>query len=293
MKNQQDKKFSLSRRNLAQMMVVSGAGLALPMASASAQTSSGGSEESTLARIRRTKKIRVAALVGEPPYFAKDPFTNEWKGACVEMVKDIAKILDVEPEYIDSTYGNSVIQLQTGKVDVAMALTPTPARALSIGFSHPTYLHPYGLVAPESIQATTWADIDRPDLKIAVDLGSTQEMAARRFASKAQITAFATRDEVMLALQSKRVDCAVFAALLGLTAVKKNPSIGKFSMLGEPIIGLSSSLAFAKETNTDWRDFLDVWVDYNRGIGQISEWIIDGLKLSGVERGDIPSDVVF
>lgn len=292
MKNS-DTGFSLSRRQMTQAAVASALGLALPAAAIAQTSSAAGEAESTMARVRRTKKLRIAALVGEPPYFAKDPLTGTWSGAAVEMAKDIASILDVELEMVDSTYGNSVIQLQTGKVDLAMALTPTPQRALSIDFSHPTYLHPYGLVSNKDINVSTWEELNRSDLKIAVDLGSTQEMLARRLAPNAKITAYATRDDVMMALQSKRVDCAVFAVLLGLTAVKKNPSIGKFSMLKEPVIGLTSALAFSKESNMDWRDFLNVWVDYNRSLGQIQEWIFDGLKLSGVDRADIPADVVF
>ncbi|MBP6020312.1 MAG: transporter substrate-binding domain-containing protein [Burkholderiaceae bacterium] len=288
-----DTGFSLSRRQMAQAAAVSALGLALPAAAIAQTATPAGEAESTMARVRRTKKLRIAALVGEPPYFSKDPLTGIWKGAAVEMAKDIASILDVELEMVDSTYGNSVIQLQTGKVDLAMALTPTPLRALSIDFSHPTYLHPYGLVSNKDIDVSTWEDLNKSDLKIAVDLGSTQEMLARRLAPNAKITAYATRDDVMMALQSKRVDCAVFAVLLGLTAVKKSPAIGKFSMLKEPVIGLTSSLAFAKESNTDWRNFLDVWVDHNRSLGQIQEWIFDGLLLSDVQRSDIPADVVF
>lgn len=292
MKKASNEPAKISRRDLAKVAAVSAMGLTLPMASAHAQSSSD-KRESTLERIRRTGKMRVAALVGEPPYFVRDPFTKEWSGACIEMAKDIAGILDVEIEYIDSTYGDSVIQLQSGKVDVALALTATPQRALSIGFSHPTYLHPYGLVAHEGVNVQKWAELNNPDLRIAVDLGSTQEMAARRFAPDAQITAFASRDEVMMALQSKKVDCAVFAALLGLTAVKKNPQIGRFTMLSEPVLGLTSNFAFMKEPNTDWRDFLNVWMDYNRDLGQISAWIMGSLKLAGIEPEDVPDDVVF
>jgi len=290
--NKDDTPRLMSRRNMAKMAAVSAFGLSIPIASAQAKDNDD-APESTLERIRRTKKLRVAALNGEPPYFVYDPLTKEWSGACVEMAKDIANILDVEIEYVDSTYGNSVVQLQTGKVDVALALTATPERALSIGFSHPTYLHPYGLVAADHVKAKTWADLNDPDLRIAVDLGSTQEMAARRFAPNAQITAYASRDEVTMALQSKKVDCAVFAVLLGLTAVKKNPNIGKFMMLTDPVLGLTSNFAFMKEKNTDWRDFLNVWMDYNRDLGQISAWILDSLKLAGIDPEDVPKEVEF
>ncbi len=279
----------VSRRTLIQLAA---AGTALAAgASASTATAQSNDAQSTLARIKDTGTMRVAALVGEPPYFAKSAMTGEWSGACVEMAKDIAKILDVEIEFVDSTYGNSVIQLQTNKVDIAMSLTPTPVRSLSINFSESYFLHGYGLVASDKVDVSTWAELNTPDIKVAVDLGSTQEMAARRFAPKADITAFATRDDVMLALQSGRVDSAVFAALLGMTAVKKNPSIGRFIMLTEPVIGLPACLAIQKEDNQDWKIFLDTWVQYNRGIGQITEWLTNGMKLSGVEPEDIPPSV--
>lgn len=278
-----------SRRGLAGLAIASGAAVALA-GTAAAQAVDG---ESGLARIRRTKRLRIAALVGEPPYFVKSAATGEWAGACVDMAKDLAKILDAQLEMVDSTYGNSVIQLQTGKVDVALALTPTPARSLSIDFSKPYFMHGYGILGPSTLKAETWSDINKPDLRIATDLGSTQEIAARRFAPKAKITAFASRDEVMLALQSKRVDCAVFAALLGMTAAKKNPAIGKFSFLTQPVVGLPSCFAIAKEPNQDLRNFLDVWIEYNKGIGQIREWLVNGMKHSGIEQEDIPENIVL
>jgi polar amino acid transport system substrate-binding protein len=284
--------YRVSRRRLIQLATTGTAMGAVAGASASAQTDApeprvGG----TLGKVRDAGVMRVAALVGEPPYFVKDVRTGEWSGACVEMAKDIAELLDVEIEFVDSSYGNSVIQLQTDRVDIAMSLTPTPLRSLAINFSRSYFLHGYGLVAPESMSVSTWSELNNPEIRVAVDLGSTQEMAARRFAPQADITAFATRDDVMLALQSDRVDCAVFAALLGMTAVKRNPNIGRFSMLTDPVIGLPACIALPKEDNQDWKTFLDVWVEYNRGIGQITEWLTNGMKLSGVEPEDIPSDV--
>ncbi len=289
-KNNDSFDHRVSRRRLVQLAAagsVAAATIGAGSVSAAAQTAGA----STLARVRAAGKMRVAALVGEPPYFAKSALTGEWTGACVDMAKDIAQLLEVEIEFVDSTYGNSVIQLQTDKVDIAMSLTPTPVRSLSINFSKSYFLHGYGLVAPDDVNISTWAELNNPDVRVAVDLGSTQEMAARRFAPRANITAFATRDEVMLALQTNRVDCAVFAALLGMTAVKKNPAIGKFSMLTEPVIGLPACLAIPKEENQDWKTFLDVWVEYNRGIGQMTEWLTNGMKLAGVEPEDIPASV--
>ena len=264
--------------------------LAMPfISSAQAQGS-----ESTFDRINRTKTIHVAGLPGELPFFNKDLVSGKWSGACVEMMNDVAKSLGgMTVEYVDSTYGNSVLQVQAGQIDLAFALNATPQRALAIDFTRAVFNHGFGICAKPDFAAKTWADVNKPTVKIAVDLGSSQETAARRFAPKAEITAFRTRDEVVLALASGRVQCAVFAALVGLTAMKKNPAIGTFTMLTTPVVSLPSNIGVRKETDRRWRDFLDVWIDFNRGTGQIREWLIGGLSPVGLVAEDVPAEVTF
>lgn len=249
--------------------------------------------ESTFERIKRTKVIRIAVLPGELPYFNKDLATGEWSGFAIEMAKDIAKIMDAKLEYLESTYGNSVLDLQAGKIDLAFALNPTPQRALVIDFSRPVFLHGFGIVGKKGFTAATWADLNKPEVKIAVDLGSLHETSARRFAPNAQITGYKTRDECILAVQSGRSDCVVLAVILGLTAIKKNPQLGKYMVLTHPVVQLPTCMGMRQETDKRWRDFLDNWTDFNRGIGQIREWMVGGLGLSGVTPDDIPPEVSF
>ena len=97
----------------------------------------------------RTKTLRIAALPGELPYFPKDIATGDWSGAAIEMAKDIAKVFDAQLAYVEITYGNSVLDLQSNKVDLAFALNPTPQRALSIGFTQPMIIHPFGCLAKQ------------------------------------------------------------------------------------------------------------------------------------------------
>jgi len=247
--------------------------------------------ESTLDRIKNSKVLRIAALPGEAPYFNKDLATGAWSGMCIAMAKDIAAIFDGEVAYVESTYGNSVLDLQSNKIDLAFALNPTPKRALVIDFTHPFYLHGFGMVGAKGFKAANWADLDKPEVKIAFDIGSVHEIAARRFASHATLIALKTRDDCILAVQSGRADCVILAVNLGLTAVKKNPALGEFQMLHQPRIQLPTCMGVRKEANKDWRDFLNAWVDYNRGIQQIREWLYGGLAINGVKPEDIPADV--
>lgn len=283
-------KTGLGRRRA--MLAMAGAPLlAMPFVRP-ARAQGGG--ESVFDRIMRTKTIRVAGLPGELPFFNKDLASGKWSGACVEMMNDVAKQLGgVSVEYLDSTYGNSVLQVQAGQIDLAFALNATPQRALAIDFTRAVFNHGFGICGKPEFKAKTWSDVNRPEVKIAVDLGSSQEAAARRFAPKAEITALRTRDEVVLALASGRVQCAVFAALVGLTAMKKNAQIGTFTMLTGPVVSLPSNIGVRKEADRRWRDFLDVWIDFNRGTGQIREWLLGGLNPVGLTIDDVPAEVTF
>jgi polar amino acid transport system substrate-binding protein len=280
----------LSRRLFA---AAAAAAAGTPVLIADKAQAQGPAGETTLDRVKQSKTLRIAALPGEAPYFNKDLATGEWTGMCIEMAKDIAKVFDGKVEYLESTYGNSVLDLQAGKIDLAFALNPTPQRALVIDFTHPFYQHGFGMVGKQGFKAANWAELNKPEVKIAVDIGSVHEISARRFAPKATIIGFKMRDECILAVQSGRADCVILAVNLGLTAVKKNPQLGEFQMLHQPRVQLPTCMGIRMESDKRWRDFLNAWVDFNRGTQQIREWLYNGLAINGVKPEDVPADVEF
>lgn len=249
--------------------------------------------ESTFDRVRRTKTLRIAVLPGELPYFQKDLASGEWSGACIDMAKDLAKVFDAKLEYTESTYGNSVLDLQSNKVDLAFALNPTPARALSIGFTRPVLINPFGCVARKGLEPKTWDDINKPEIRIVYDIGSLHEVAAKRYCAKANLTGFKTRDECTLALQSGRADVHILAATLGMAAVGKNPQLGAFQLLGLPTVALPSCIGLQREPDIRFVDVVNAWIDMNRGSGQIREWMLDAMAKFGVTREMVPSSLSF
>src|ERR1700726_3286541 len=218
-----DSKISEDRREALRYALAVGSGAALASAlvgPAAAQTAA----DNTLDRIRANKVWRIAVLPEELPYFNKDLSAGTWSGFSIEMANDIAKLLDVQLEYTESTYGNSILDLQSNKLDLGFALHPTAQRALVVDFTATVFPHPFGAMLKKGLEAKTseiktWADINKPDVRIAVDVGSANETVARRFAPNATLKSLKSRDEVMLEMSSGRVDCVVNALVLGLTAI--------------------------------------------------------------------------
>ena len=252
-----------------------------------------GSVEPAIDRVQRTKTLRISALPGEAPYFAKDLASGTWKGACIEMADSIARVFDAKVEYVEGTYATSVLDLQANKVDLAFALNPTPQRALAIGFTHSFITHPFGCIAKAGFTPTTWDDLNKPEIRIICDVGSLHETAARRYCPKAQITALKTRDECTLFFQSGRADAFILAAMLGLSTLAKNPALGHYALLEGPVVALPSNFGVRREPDTRFIEVLNAWIDFNRGTGQLREYLLDGLALNGVKREDLPPNLTF
>jgi polar amino acid transport system substrate-binding protein len=278
----------LSRRGLATAATL------LPAAAiATPALAAGAGGESTFERVMRTKKLRVSALSGEPPYFDKNLATGKWGGFAVPMALDIAKVFGAEVVYVDSTWNTSVLNLQSNKADLSFSLNPTPQRALAIGFTQPLLIHPFGCIAKAGLAPSTWADLNKPSVRIAVSVGSLYQTLAHRYAPKAVSVGLTSTDASILALQSGRADVVLLAAIPGLGVVGKNPALGTYRLLGEPTIALPSNLGIQRETDTRFRDVLNAWIEYNGGVGQIRQWIVEALAAEGVKASQLPSGLTF
>ncbi len=173
------------------------------------------------------KKLRIAGIVGTEPYYKKDIASGEWSGFCVSMAQDLAKAMDAELEIAETTWGNAVLDLQANKIDIMFGLSPTPSRALTVEFTRPIMLNTFTIIAKPGFEPKTWADLNKPEVRVAVDIGSTHDLFARRIIPNATLLALKTPDDAMLSVQSNRADCVIQVAMLSLVTVKKNPKVGK------------------------------------------------------------------
>jgi len=275
-----------TRRSLAGALGATAASFAI--GAASAQTAAP-SAEGTFDRIRRTGVLRIAALPGEVPFFRKDLVTGEWHGAAIDMAQSIAGALSVKLDYVESTYANSVLALQSNKIDLAFALNPTPQRALAIGFTQPYYLHPFGYVARTGFPAQTWDDLNKPEIRVVSLVGSLTDNLLARYAPKATVIGVKAGDDAILQMQAGRADCIVYGLIQALGVSAKAPMLEQVTLLQKPYVALASAMGLQEEPDRRWRDFLDSWIEYYRGTRQIGAWIRDGLLAMGVKPASIPA----
>jgi len=260
----------------------------LAATAAMAQSSSG--PEATFDRIRRTGVLRIAALPGEMPFFRKDLTTNEWSGVAIDMAKSIAAALGAKLDFVESTYGNSVLDLQANKIDLAFALNPTPQRALAIGFTRAYFMHPFGYVARRGFTAKTWEDLNKPEIRVVSLIGSLSDVLLARYAPKAQVIGAKAGDDAILLMQAGRADCIIYALIQALGVSAKAPMLDQVTLLQGPAVALPSAMGVQTEPDRRWRDFLNSWTDYNNGTRQVGAWMRQSLLQMGVKSENIPAN---
>ena len=249
-------------------------------------------KEPNLARILRTRRLRVGGPVSEEPYFYKNSGTGQWSGFLVAMAGDLAAALGVELAIVETNWAEMVTDLHTGKIDLAYGPSPTAQRAMFADFSTPLFHDTYAILARKGFAPKSWAELNVPESLVGVDTGSAREEAVRRFAGNAAITGFKTREEALLAVQSGRVDCFVATVLFALAALKKNLQIGEL-VVPTPQLRAALCPAVPYDDDRRFRGVVDAWSEDNRGIGQIRNWIMAGLANLGIEPSDLPPDVSF
>ena len=248
--------------------------------------------EPNLARILRTRRLRVGAPLGEEPYSYKNSATGQWSGFLVAMAGDLAAALGVELAIVETNWADMVTDLHTGKIDLAYGPSPTAQRAMFADFSTPLFHDTFAILARQGFAPKSWSELNVPESLVAVDTGSAREEAVRRFAGNAAITGFKTREEALLAVQSGRADCFVATVFFALAALKKNPQIGEL-IVPTPQLRTARCPAVPYDDDRRFRGVVDAWSEDNRGIGQIRNWIMAGLANLGIEPSDLPSDVSF
>lgn len=108
----------------------------------SAQAQEGASYWQT---VQSNGTLRCGAAVA-PPYVMRDPATGEYSGFFADLCREFAAVLEVEPEFVDTTWDNIVAGLQAGRWDMSLALNRTPVRTMAVNFSIPAMEYQISLV---------------------------------------------------------------------------------------------------------------------------------------------------
>lgn len=248
--------------------------------------------ESTWEQIKRTGEIRMAVF-NYPPYFVKNLSSGDWDGALIDMVRDVAKELKVKFTPVEvGGWSELVLAISTGKVDIAAGMQATPVRATAIDFAGPIYWIEWVAVNnPNFKGGANWEDYNKPEVKMAVMTGTSDQLLLAQNAPKATQLQFKELSQIILAVSSGRADAFTTTVLSSMIAKEKNPGLGTFNS-PKPRTALPGYFGIRSEYDPRFKNFLNWWAEWNNKLGHNERRMKEGmLKYSGLKT--IPDSVTF
>jgi L-cystine transport system substrate-binding protein len=206
------------------------------------------------------KVLTIGTEATYPPFSYRDKKTNEITGYDVEVAKEVAKRLEMEPKFVATEWKNMFTSLDSKRFDlVANQVTITDERKQKYDFSTP-----YTVSGGQVI-----VNKDNKDIKGIEDLkgkvvGTTQgsNYAAEAEKSGAKVKYYKGVAQVLTDLDVNRVDAAMNDQLFILTELKKTDYNVK--SVGEPFNQNEMAFAFRKENK-------DLIEDVNKALQEMKD----------------------
>jgi len=155
-------------------------------------------------------KLTVATDAAYEPFENVNTTTNKIEGFDIDLMDQIAKDLNLTPEYTNQAFDSIILSIQTKKYDTSIsAFTIKPERQLSVDFTDPYYEN-----KGQAITTKPGSNITKPaDLvghKVAVQTGTAGQDAVKAIPNmtESDIKFYTIMPDVMLALKKGEVDAA-------------------------------------------------------------------------------------
>ncbi|RDJ26639.1 ArtI protein [Bosea caraganae] len=160
------------------------------------------------------------------------PFTlavgDGYEGIDIDMAKSLAKAIGVEPRFVRTKWAELMTDFTAGKCDIAMGgIGVTLERQKRVFYSAPSLVTGKAPIArcADKTKFQTVADIDKPDVRVVVNPGGTNERFARTSFKQAKIEVHADNVTIFDEILAGRADVMVTEAIETKVQEKLKPGL--------------------------------------------------------------------
>lgn len=228
--------------------------------------------QTTLEKVKKDGVIKVCLAQGLPDNY-KDPRTGKWTGVMVDLMDELATWMKVKVEQVEVGWDVSVLSLKQGACDVIGAsLVYNAPRAMEVAYVTPFGAKGINVVIdkknPKAIAVP--GDLNRPEVTIAVEVGTREHETLQRLFPKAKILAVKVQSSIQVVDHVKRGD-ADAAALPTITVrwwlnVPENAAWGAMGLPGKDFGNAPNGWA-VRQGDVDWMNFLNSYVGWANSNG--------------------------
>ena len=227
-------------------------------------------------------KLRCAVTLDFPPMGFRDENNNP-AGFDVDYCADLAKVLGVEPEVVETPFPDRIPALVSGRADVIVASTSdTLERAKTVGMTVPYFAFQMVVLTREDAGVNSYADLKGKKLG---NTSGTYEAIALEKDQKAWGTgsfrAYQSQNDTILAVAQGHIDATVVTNTVAAATLKSGKYKGLKVAGDAPYVVDYVSLG-AKRNEYGLVNYLNLFVNQQVRNGRYDElwkkWVGDEIK---------------
>ncbi len=185
-------------------------------------------EASRLDSILAGHVLRVGTTGDYLPFTALDPASGDYSGLDIDLARSLGAALGAKVEFVPTTWASLSHDLTAGAFDIAMGGVSVTLERQKSGFFSLPYLRdgktPIARCGDQD-KFQTLAEIDRPDVRVAVNPGGTNERFDRAHLRAAQIVVFADNRTIFDKLAKGDADVMITDASETRYQEKRRPGV--------------------------------------------------------------------
>lgn len=216
-------------------------------------------------------KLRCAVVLDFPPMGMRDE-NNEPVGFDVDYCNDLAAVLGVEAEIVETPFPERIPALMSGRVDVGVASTSdTLERAKTVGFSIPYFAFEMAVTSNDEAGIASYEDMKGHT--VGAVAGTYEAIALEAQVDEWGEGAFRpyqTQADVFLALSQGQLDATVSTSTVAQANVKSGNFEG-ISVVGKAPFDTDYVALFAKRDEYGLLNYLDLFVNQQIRTGRYAE----------------------
>ncbi len=227
-------------------------------------------QESTLEQILKRGVLKVGFSTFVP--WAMSDKKGEYIGFEIEVAKRLAEDMGVKVEFVPTKWSGIIPALLTGEFDIIVGgMGIKPERNLKVNFSNPYYYTGMSMVANRDLAKglSSLEDFNRPEVTVAVRIGTTAVAAARKYLPKAQLRQFDEEAQAVQEVMNGKAHAFVTEEPLPAHQAARNPD-RLFVPIKEPFARSAIGLAVRKG-DVDTLNFLNNWIRLIQDEGWLAE----------------------
>ncbi|SEC54546.1 amino acid ABC transporter substrate-binding protein, PAAT family [Rhizobiales bacterium GAS188] len=237
--------------------------------------------ETTLDKILKEKRIRVAIDVGNPPFGILDK-DGQPDGSDVAVARQMAKDMGVELEFVQVPSTGRIPALLAGRADVTIAsISVTTDRAKAVMYCHPDGALAIVIFGPKSVAIKTPADL--VGKRIGITRATLEEATVPKMAPQGtNIVWFDEIGATIQALLSGQVDAVAMTSFAGKTVADGNPDKGIETKL---TVTTAYYAPIVRPGDFELRQWINTWIFLNTQNGTLAALY---KKYTGVDLPPLP-----